>query len=384
MRFSKSSAAALALSLPAALAQTSTTCNPLDTTCPNNPGLLATSFSSNFLEGKSAMSQWTAAAGTTLDFDSNGAAFSIDAAGQAPTIATNFYIFFGVITVKMQAAPGAGIVSSVVLLSDDLDEIDWEWLGGNTTTVETNFFGKGNTTLYDRATYQDVASPQTQSHTYTIDWNADRIEWIIDGTTVRTVTADNSLTLYGKNYPQTPMQLKLGNWCGGCSGEPQGTVEWSGGPTTFNDAPYVMYVESVDIQNSNPASAYQWMGNSGSWQSIKVIKNGTVSGGNGGGSSSNSSSSSSPTSTAHGNGNHTMKHGTATSMMHTVQSTSYVTALSSATAATATAASASSTPSSGSGSSGTSAAPGLVNAATSLVMLSGTTMVGLLAGFLLL
>jgi len=42
----------------------------------------------------------------------------------------------------MQAAAGTGIVSSIVLQSDDLDEVDWEMIGGNTTFVETNFFGK--------------------------------------------------------------------------------------------------------------------------------------------------------------------------------------------------------------------------------------------------
>lgn len=39
---------------------------------------------------------------------------------------TEFYIFFGTVSVVMKASPGPGICSSIVLLSDDLDEIDWE------------------------------------------------------------------------------------------------------------------------------------------------------------------------------------------------------------------------------------------------------------------
>lgn len=51
----------------------------------------------------------------------------------------------------MRCASGTGIISSIVLESDDLDEVDWEFIGGNSTSVETNYFGKGNTTSYDRA-----------------------------------------------------------------------------------------------------------------------------------------------------------------------------------------------------------------------------------------
>ena len=40
-------------------------------------------------------------------------------------------MLFGKIEVVLQAAPGQGIVSSSVMMSDDLDEIDWEWSGSN-------------------------------------------------------------------------------------------------------------------------------------------------------------------------------------------------------------------------------------------------------------
>ena len=140
----------------------------------------------------------------------------------------------------MKAAKGQGIVSSIVFESDDLDEIDWEFVGTDTTHVQSNFFGKGNTTSYNRVEYIEVDSPQDTFHTYSVDWNSDRINWIIDGSTVRTLTFDNDLTVGGKNYPQTPMRVKLGNWCGGCKGMPKGTVTWAGGPTTFDDAPYTM------------------------------------------------------------------------------------------------------------------------------------------------
>lgn len=276
MRFSKSTAAAFAASIPIALGQTFTDCNPTEKTCPKDVALNHPSFISNF-QTPGANASWTAAAYSTINYGSDGAEFSISGPKQAPTIQTDFYIFFGRVDVKMMAAKGAGIVSSIVFESDDLDEIDWEFIGSETTQVQSNFFGKGNTTSYNRVQYINVDSPQTTFHTYSVDWNSDRIEWLIDGSVVRTLTYDNSLTVGGKNYPQTPMRIKLGNWCGGCAGEAEGTVTWAGGNATFDGTPYTMVVESVTIQNYNPADSYEYGNESGDWQSIKIINNGSSS-----------------------------------------------------------------------------------------------------------
>jgi beta-glucanase (GH16 family) len=82
-----------------------------------------------------------------VTFGANGAEFNLKAMGDSVTYQTDFYIFFGYVEVKMRSAPGAGIVSSFVLQSDDLDEIDWEMIGSETDKVQSNYFGKGNTTV---------------------------------------------------------------------------------------------------------------------------------------------------------------------------------------------------------------------------------------------
>jgi hypothetical protein len=74
------------------------------------------------------------------------------------------YLFFGTVTATLEAASGAGIVSAFIMQSDDLDEIDWEWLGGVTTNVQSNYFSKGNTTTYNRSAMENVANPQTTFH----------------------------------------------------------------------------------------------------------------------------------------------------------------------------------------------------------------------------
>jgi hypothetical protein len=65
------------------------------------------------------------AEGTSLTYGADGAEFTINKESDAPTIASNWYIFFGKVDVVLRAAPGVGIVSSFVMESDDLDEIDW-------------------------------------------------------------------------------------------------------------------------------------------------------------------------------------------------------------------------------------------------------------------
>ncbi|KAG9784821.1 concanavalin A-like lectin/glucanase, partial [Aureobasidium melanogenum] len=294
MHFTRNSALAGLAVIPFAFAQTYTTCNPMDKTCPNDTGLDSASFACDFTKGKSALASWSAATGTALTYDgTKGAQFVISGKNQAPTISSDFYIFFGRVDVTMQAAPGVGIVSSMVLESDDLDEIDWEWLGGDGTQAQTNYFGKGNTTSYDRGTYQSVSSPQTIMHTYSFDWTEEKIDWLIDGVIVRTLMYADAVG--GKNFPQTPMRLKLGNWVAGdpATNAP-GTIEWAGGDTDFSQAPFTMYVKTVSITNYNPAKEYEYTDKTGSYESIKLVDG---SSGSSSSSASGSSSSSSKTAT---------------------------------------------------------------------------------------
>lgn len=76
----------------------------------------------DFTQGES--SEFTAADGTTITYGDSGAEFTITSAGDAQTITTTNYIFFGKVSVALRAANGTGIVSSFVMESDDLDEID--------------------------------------------------------------------------------------------------------------------------------------------------------------------------------------------------------------------------------------------------------------------
>ncbi|EXJ81283.1 murein transglycosylase [Capronia epimyces CBS 606.96] len=205
-----------------------------------------------------------------IDYEDQGAEFTINQRGDSPTVQTNFYIFFGQVEVIMKPAKGQGIVSSIVLESDDLDEVDWEWIGGNNSYVQTNYFGKGNTTSYDRAVWHPVSTPQDQWHNYTVDWTHEKLEWFIDGQSIRVLKAEDANG--GSNFPQTPCHVLLGIWAGGDpTKNAEGTVEWAGGKTNYDDGPFTMAVQSVRVTDSSRGTQYVYGDKTGSWQSIKVL-----------------------------------------------------------------------------------------------------------------
>ena len=209
------------LTLPFALlatyvaAQTFTTCNPLNSTCPQDPAL-GTTFETTFNTSMSEMDPrfFNVTAGTDLiSFSDNGAELTIAKEGDSVTVQTAFYIMFGTVEMIFQAASGQGIISTMVLLSDDLDEIDW-----------------GNQSQYN-AKYEPVnwhGGAMGGMHNYTVNWSKDEVQWMIDGETVRTQPY-----LPPGEYPQTPCYLTFGIWAGGAPSEPKGTRVWAGGNTDF-------------------------------------------------------------------------------------------------------------------------------------------------------
>ena len=172
---------------------------------------------------------------------------------------------FGHVEFVIKAAPGTGIVSSAVLQSDCLDEIDWEWLGGDDAQVQSNYFGKGITVSYNRGAFHGAQNNHEEFHTYAIDWTADQIVWQVDGQTVRVLTPADA---EAGQYPQTPMQIKVGSWAGGDSSNSQGTIEWAGGYVDYSAGPFTMYLKSMSVTDYSTGSSYSYSGTAGTWQSI--------------------------------------------------------------------------------------------------------------------
>ena len=186
---------------------------------------------------------------------------------------------FGNVEFEIQTAPGQGIVSSAVMQSDCLDEIDWEWLGGDNSQVQSNYFGKGDTSTYNRAATHADPQNDGEFHKYTVDWTAEQVVWQIDGVTVRAMPyadADPG------QYPQTPMMVKVGAWSGGDPSNPPGTIQWAGGPTNYANGPFTMYLKSIAVTDYSTGTQYTYSGTSGTWQSIQS-EGGKINGNDNGG-----------------------------------------------------------------------------------------------------
>ncbi|GME82180.1 unnamed protein product [Ambrosiozyma monospora] len=219
----------------ASSASSSDSCNPLkSSSCSADPAL-GTTISLDFAEEESDYFSVYHSTGE-IDYSSDdGISLTLNKRFDNPSMVSNFYIMFGKVEVLLKAAYGTGIVSSFYLQSDDLDEIDCEWFGGDASQMQSNFFSKGDTTTYDRGGYHDMADPRSDYHNYTLDWTEDGLTWYIDGNAVRTLASDNS-----EGYPQSPMRVFFGIWAGGDSSNAEGTIQWAGGSTDYSDAPFTI------------------------------------------------------------------------------------------------------------------------------------------------
>lgn len=170
----------------------------------------------DFTKETKVPSDWTLSNYATLNFGPLGAEFTFNKRFDSPQLWSNFFLLFGKVEVEMRIANGTGMISSAVLISDDFDEIDFEWSGNNFGNSawkagkgQCNYFGKGVTGYYDRGQYFDVSNPQDTFHTYGVDWSPEKLDWLVDGKVIRTFTYASSSGDKGDyQFPQTPSKLQ--------------------------------------------------------------------------------------------------------------------------------------------------------------------------------
>lgn len=260
------SLALLLASFTSVFAQTFTDCNPTEESCPPAPAL-GTSHEWYFNKTLDE-NLWNVTNGE-LKYTSEGAEFTIEKKLESPTLQSNFYIFFGIVEAHLKVSHGRGIVSSVVLQSDDLDEIDWEWVGYDMNAVQTNFYGKG-VEDYENGDEHKVENADSEFHNYTTHWTEEKLEWWIDGNLVRTLTYEDADG--GDSYPQSPSNVRFGIWPAGDEDNRQGTIDWAGGVVDYEAGPYTMVVQKVNVHDFHTGKEYVYTDRSGSYESIEVVK----------------------------------------------------------------------------------------------------------------
>lgn len=60
-------------------------------------------------------------------------------------MANNHYMWYGKTTAKLKTSRGKGVVTAFILMSDMKDEIDYEFVGVDLETAQTNYYFQGIT-----------------------------------------------------------------------------------------------------------------------------------------------------------------------------------------------------------------------------------------------
>jgi beta-glucanase (GH16 family) len=154
-------------------------------------------------------------------------------------------------------------------LSDVKDEIDYEFVGADLTTAQTNIYWQALPYYGNSGNISNLTDTFSDWHTYTVDWQPDQIQWSVDGNVGRTKTRastwNSTSQLY--NYPQTPARVQLSIWPGGDSDQAAGTIAWAGGPINWDSQDiqsagyYYMQVQSCSFECYSPPAAAEKQGN---------------------------------------------------------------------------------------------------------------------------
>ncbi len=225
--------------------------------------------------GDASKADWVSS-GTPLSYD--GSVLLTMAEGTVGTLlASTTYVWYGKVSAKFSTSAGAGVVTAFILLGDSKDEIDFEFVGVELESAQTNFYSQGVTNCKflkslilgsmlicidnNGGNTTGLSDVHANMHEYEIDWQYDTITWSIDGKVVRTLDRDSTwnATANRYSYPQTPCRVQLSLWPGGLSTNGKGTIDWAGGLVQWDsqymeNGYYYATFDEVSVQCYDPPS----------------------------------------------------------------------------------------------------------------------------------
>ncbi|KAK2605759.1 hypothetical protein N8I77_008573 [Diaporthe amygdali] len=178
-------------------------------------------------------------------------------------LASTVYMWYGNVKARMKSSRGNGVVSAFILLSDVKDEIDFEFIGADLETVQTNYYYQANPVWTNSKNITDLSDTYENFHDYEIQWTPDQVVWLVDGKAGRTLKKSDTwnATTNQYDFPQTPARVQLSIWPGGNSTNSEYTIEWAGGAIDWNSEDIKNYgydfatFSSVSIECYNATSA---------------------------------------------------------------------------------------------------------------------------------
>lgn len=147
------------------------------------------------------------------------------------------YLWYGKVSARLRSSHLAGVVTAFIVFSNVQDEIDFEWVGADLETVQSNYYFQGHLN-YTHSKNFTTTDTFEDFHTYEIDWHEEYINWSLDGVVGRTLYKNETYNETSKEYafPQTPARIQISLWPGGNATQPEGTRSWAGGEIDWDSA----------------------------------------------------------------------------------------------------------------------------------------------------
>ncbi|PHH65717.1 hypothetical protein CDD80_990 [Ophiocordyceps camponoti-rufipedis] len=187
----------------------------------------------NHYLGNSSDHQWVAQGEPAIH--DGGVLLTMPKDSVGTVLASASYMWYGNVKARLKTSRGAGVVTAFILLSDVKDEIDYEFIGSDLGTAQTNYYFEG---IPDYHNSGNVSLSDTfhNFHDYEIRWTPDRIDWLVDGQVGRSKLRKDTWneTAQQWNFPQTPARVQLSIWPGGLASNAKGTIDWAGGQIDWN------------------------------------------------------------------------------------------------------------------------------------------------------
>lgn len=143
---------------------------------------------------------------------------------------------YGTVESTIQIAAGSNVVTAFILMADNGDEIDFEFVGTDTREIQTNWFYKGRPIYNVHAKFFRVNKDlSTSFNTFAIHWTPEYYEWKVNGRSLRKFSRNDTV-----DFPDSPSKIQIGIWNAGPS-------KWAGPGINWNDAPFVVGISSIKV-----------------------------------------------------------------------------------------------------------------------------------------
>jgi len=94
--------------------------------------------------GDSSKANWVSS-GKPVVYNNDALLLTMAPGTVGTLLSSTHYVWYGKVSVDITTSKGAGVVTAFILMSDTKDEIDYEFVGVDLNTAQTNYYAQGIT-----------------------------------------------------------------------------------------------------------------------------------------------------------------------------------------------------------------------------------------------